>query len=70
MELEDIKVGNKISLFYSEDNINNKIIHIRAIIDDDYICFRTWSKKHRGWNYHIEHRIFFVVNKHYIKIQK
>jgi len=39
----DFKKGEKWKLYFNENNINNKLIHIRGIIDDVYIVTRSWS---------------------------
>jgi hypothetical protein len=37
-------------LYYSEDNINNRLWHIRGTVDDQ-IIIRIWSKHKQGWWY-------------------
>lgn len=46
--------GNIIWLHYSDGNSNNKRMHIRAVVDDDYIVYRVWSKRNNDWAYHVE----------------
>lgn len=62
----DIKAGSKIKLFYNENNINNRIIYIRAIVDDDNVVFKVWSKGKRRWNYFIEDISYFEINSKYM----
>ncbi len=45
--------GNAVKLWYSEDNPNNEIRHIRAIVDDDYIVYRVWITTKKRWNYQV-----------------
>jgi len=46
MDFEDlIKVGNKIQKFYNENNINNCVIEIRAIVDEEYVVFKRYYLK-------------------------
>ena len=58
---ELLKPGNKLNLFFNEGNINNKTIHIRAIVDDDYIAYKTWSRRKQRWYYQIEYIYFFEL---------
>lgn len=52
--------GEKYKLFYDKDSPNNMIIHIRAIVDDDFVVFRTWSKNKKDWRYHVEYHCWFT----------
>ncbi len=61
------EVGKKYRIFYGEGNRNNKVVHIRAIIDNDYFVFRQWFYSKRRWEYFIEHYCFFECNAEYIK---
>jgi len=46
----DIKTGKKYKIYFNPDNINNKTIHILAIVDDDMVVFKYWGKhKHGGY---------------------
>jgi hypothetical protein len=57
---EMLQPGQKIKVFYSEGNINNEIRHIRAIVDDDFIVYRVWSKRNR-WMYNIASKYNFEL---------
>jgi hypothetical protein len=57
---EMLQPGQKIRVFYGEGNINNEIRHIRAIVDDDFIVYRVWSKR-KGWMYRISHKYDFEL---------
>ena len=50
---ELVQPGKKVRLFFSPDNINNELRHIRAIVDDEYIVCRVWSRRKRRWIYKI-----------------
>lgn len=52
--LMTLSPGQKYRLYYNEGNINNAIWHIRAIVDDEYIVCRKWSKRKQSWIYFIE----------------
>ena len=54
-----LRPGNKIRLFYGGKNINNKLIHIRSIVDEDVIVFKTWFKTHQRWHYECENIYYF-----------
>lgn len=57
----DLKPGDKIKLFYNEGNLNNRVMHIRAIIDDQ-VVYRISTKD--GWVYRIQHMVDFdFMNK-------
>ena len=58
---ELLKPGNKLRLFFDEGNINNKRIHIRAIIDDDYVVYKIWSRRKQIWYYQVEYIYFFKL---------
>lgn len=50
--------GASLRLSYGEGNPNNKLIHIRAIVDDEWVVFRRWSHR-RGWVYVVEWAYWF-----------
>lgn len=54
-----MKPGESYRIFFSECNVNNKLIHIRAIIDDNQVVFRRWSYTKRRWIYLIQDMIWF-----------
>lgn len=56
--------GKKIKLFINDANPNNKIYHIRAIVDDEYIVYKVWSRSKQRWNYHID---WFYLFEMYLK---
>ena len=60
-----IKVGTKLKLFFNKDNVNNKLMHIQAIVDDDYIVYKYYNKS-KGWKYVIEHRFWFESHKNFL----
>ena len=49
--------NKKMKVYFNENNPNNGIYHISAVVDDDYIVVRRW----RGdrWCYGIEHIYYF-----------
>jgi hypothetical protein len=57
--LAALQPGRAVRVFWNKANPNNEIRHIRAIIDDEYVAYRTWSKAYRRWNYKMERIYFF-----------
>lgn len=57
---EMLQPGNKVRVFYNDNNINNQIRHIRAIVDEDQIVYRVWSKK-GYWRYFVTSRYEFEL---------
>ena len=51
---ELLQPGKKIRLYFCKDNVNNAILHVRAIIDDEYVVVRIWSHRKRRWIYKID----------------
>ncbi len=44
-----VEVGKKYRLFWNDNNLNNKTIHIRAIVDEYGVVYKKWSRyKARG----------------------
>jgi len=62
-----IKPGNKVKVFYSNGNINNSLIHIRAIVDGRIVC-KKWLKGKQRWYYFVEDMYYFEIRKEYIKL--
>lgn len=51
--IDMLQPGKKVKLFYNEGNPNNELRHIRAIVDDEYIVYRVWSRHKQYWIYHV-----------------
>lgn len=58
---EMLVVGTKLKLFYNKNNHNNKIMEIRAIVDEEYIVYRVWLKHKRYYDCFLEHITYFQV---------
>jgi len=43
-----IKKGKKYRIFFNANNINNKMINVRAVVDDEIVVYRMWRG---GWVY-------------------
>lgn len=59
------KVNTKLKLYYRENNINNKIIHIRAIVDNGYFVYKCYNKT-KGWIYKVEPFLFLKLNAEFL----
>ena len=49
-----IRPGKKFRMAFGENNVNNKTIHICAIIDEDKVVYKYWGKIKQRWFYVIE----------------
>jgi len=54
MDKLDLKAGDRIKIFYNVNNINNKTIQIRSIVDKTKIVSRVWSRRKKMWIYTLE----------------
>lgn len=64
-----VKPGATIRLFWGEGHPSNKLIHIRAIVDDEYVIYRWWSRS-KGWLYKIEWGHWFEMVENNITLVK
>lgn len=53
------QVGDIYRCFYGKGNRNNKLIHIRAVVDGEYVVYRYWWQVR--WNYRLVDPTFFEV---------
>jgi len=59
-----MRPGNKVRLFISENNVNNKLMHVLAVVDEDYVVYKSWSRRRQSWNYQVEYiYLFELFNK-------
>ena len=56
--------GNDVREHWGSKNIHNKLMHVRAIIDDDWVVYRWWSYHRRSWQYEID-----WIYKFYLMLQ-
>lgn len=57
----NIQPGKKVKQFYQAGNINNATLHIRALVDNEYVVIRQWSKSRQSWCYKVEHITMFEL---------
>ena len=55
----NIQVEKSYRIFFSKGNLNNKKIHVLAIVDSYYIVYKYWSKYKQRWHYQVEHENYF-----------
>jgi hypothetical protein len=61
---ENLKPGKKIHYMRYVKGFA-EIRHIRAIVDEDMIVYRTWSREKKRWSYHVASRAGFELeNRH------
>lgn len=63
----DLRIGDKVRLFYSENNDNNKLLHVRGFVDGRVI-FRYWRFHKQRWEYEIWHPSFMGPFLPYMRI--
>ena len=61
-KFDSLKVGDKIRLFYNENNINNKLMHVRGFVDG-LVVVRTYIKRKQRWYYSIVS--YYELNEFY-----
>ena len=54
-----IEIGKKYKIYFSENNINNKTIHVLAIVDEDQVVYKWWSKRKDRWIYVVDDMMWF-----------
>lgn len=52
--VEMVRVGKKVQVFYCPGHRHNELRHIRAIVDEEYVVYRVWSRHRQGWLYRVE----------------
>ena len=60
-----MQVGDSFRINYGKGNVNNRLLHIRGIVDDKVIC-RRWNVG-RGWRYEMLDVMTFEYNKDHIQ---
>jgi len=48
-----LQPGNKVRQYFSQGNVNNQLMHIRAIVDGDMIVYKVWSRRKQYWVYDV-----------------
>lgn len=59
--IEHVNKNHCLKLFYGKDNPNNKIIHVRGVVDNDKVVFCYWLKHKQYWFYKVEDMYLFEL---------
>ncbi len=59
---ESMKKGEKYQILFGPERTPT-LIHIRAIVDDSIIVYRTWSSRKQTWNYQVNSLYYFDLLK-------
>jgi hypothetical protein len=64
-------VGAKLRIDFGGNNPNNRLEHVRAIVDDDHVVTRWWSRRRRQWIYKVEHILWYelLLNDGYLTVE-
>lgn len=61
-ELTDmLQPGNRVRIYCGKNSPQNKLCHIRAIVDDDYIVYKYWMKHKQRWEYKVVWTYWFQL---------
>ena len=50
----ELIIRQEYRLIYSATSPNNRLLSIRAIIDDDIVVYRWWSRPKKRWIYEVK----------------
>ena len=56
-----VRPGFSYNIFFGTGNPNNKKIHVRAVVDEHWIVYRSRSKRKQRWVYEIDYDYFFQL---------
>jgi hypothetical protein len=54
-----LQPGRKLLIDYGKDHIGTRRIEIRAIVDDEWVVYRYFS---RYWRYRVDHMVMFEMH--------
>ena len=64
-----VQVGDTLRFTFGINNVNNRVVHIRAIVDDEQVVLRQWSMQKQRWIYQVEDMVYFETTKeHWVKL--
>lgn len=55
-------------LRYWPGNPHNGLLHVRAIVDEEWVVYRQWRRLR--WDYRIEHTSWFEIRAHAGHLQR
>lgn len=59
--LDIISPGNVVRIYFGQERKKTELLHVRAIVDDEYVIVRVWSPRRRDWRYRVEHLGYFEM---------
>lgn len=60
------QVGDKYRVYFGKDHFANRLLRVRAIVDDDYVVVRFWKRKR--WMYELT-SIWYFEGEHVTKVK-
>lgn len=54
----DYRPGMRLRFDYGPGNTDNRLYHVRAVVDDSYVVVRSWYRERRRWHYSVMHRVY------------
>lgn len=60
-DISDVQPGKSFRIFWGKGNVNNKIVHVRAIVDEDIVVMMEWQKRRKRWHYAAETMIWYQL---------
>lgn len=51
---EWLRPGAVVRFAWSRGNSNNRLVHIRTIVDGNWVVSRSWSRRSQSWHYSID----------------
>ncbi len=51
---EFVRPGKSYRIYFGKGNVNNKLIHVRAIVDNTHAVYRSWLRHKGYWGYDVE----------------
>jgi hypothetical protein len=64
-----LEVGRRLRLFFNAGNINNRLLHVRAVVDGDWYVLRWWSERMQRWIYQVEPIEYFEVSAEHLTLE-
>ena len=61
--------GKKVRRYFGKKDRRNQLMHIRAVVDEEYIVYRVWSRRRRWWVYKIDWWYYFYMDMEYGYLQ-
>lgn len=60
-DLSKLQPGARFWIYYGKNRANNFTGEVRAIVDDDQVVFRVWSRRWKSWKYKVETIDYFEI---------